>query len=77
MPVINAFKKRVDHRGYNGASLLGLRGIVLKSHGSADAYSFKCALIRGAEEVRTGMLAHITERMLHIHVTNGNHGKTA
>jgi len=71
MPVINAFKKRVDHRGYNGASLLGLRGIVLKSHGSADAYSFECALKRGAEEVRTGMLAHITERMAHIHSSNG------
>ena len=71
MPVLNAFKRRVDHRGYNGASLLGLRGIVLKSHGSADAYSFECALKRGDEEVRTGMLAHITERMAHIHSSNG------
>ena len=71
LPVLNAFKRRVDHRGYNGASLLGLRGIVLKSHGSADAYSFACALKRGAEEVRTGMLAHITERLAHIHESNG------
>ncbi|MEQ1773055.1 MAG: phosphate acyltransferase PlsX [Burkholderiales bacterium] len=71
MPVINAFKRRVDHRGYNGASLLGLRGIVLKSHGSADAYSFACALKRGTEEVRTGMLSHITERLAHIHESNG------
>jgi glycerol-3-phosphate acyltransferase PlsX len=71
MPVLNAFKRRVDHRGYNGASLLGLRGIVLKSHGSADAYAFECALKRGAEEVRTGMLAHIIERMAHIHSSNG------
>jgi glycerol-3-phosphate acyltransferase PlsX len=76
MPVLNAFKRRVDHRGYNGASLLGLRGIVLKSHGSADAYSFECALKRGAEEVRTGMLAHITERLAHIHGSNELHGKT-
>ncbi len=67
LPVLNAFKKRVDHRSYNGASLLGLRGIVLKSHGSADAYSFECALRRAVEEVRTGMLAHISERMAHIH----------
>ena len=67
MPVINAFKKRVDYRGYNGASLLGLRGIVLKSHGSADVYGFECALKRAVEEVRTGMLAHISERMTHIH----------
>jgi glycerol-3-phosphate acyltransferase PlsX len=68
LPVLNAFKKRVDHREYNGASLLGLRGIVLKSHGSADAYSYECALRRAVEEVRTGMLAHITERMSRIHV---------
>src|SRR5690606_21809360 len=34
LPVLNAFKKRVDPRRHNGASLLGLRGIVVKSHGS-------------------------------------------
>jgi phosphate acyltransferase len=67
LPVLNAFKKRVDYRRYNGASLLGLRGIVLKSHGSADVYAFDCALKRAVEEVRTGMLAHISERLTHIH----------
>jgi len=67
MPVINAFKKRVDHRRYNGASLLGLRGIVVKSHGSADVYAYGFALRRAVEEVRSGMLAHISERMTHIH----------
>lgn len=67
LPVLNAFKKRVDHRSYNGASLLGLRGIVLKSHGSADVYAFDCALKRAVEEVRTGMLAHIAERLTHLH----------
>ena len=79
MPVLNAFKKRVDYRSYNGASLLGLRGIVLKSHGSADAYGFECALKRAVEEVRTGMLAHISERMAHINVqaTAQNNGTTA
>src|SRR5437763_16374543 len=35
-PVLTALKKRVDHRRYNGAALLGLRGLVFKSHGSAD-----------------------------------------
>ncbi|MBI4997736.1 MAG: phosphate acyltransferase PlsX, partial [Rhodocyclales bacterium] len=44
LPVIRAFKKRFDHRAYNGASLLGLKGIVFKSHGSADSYAFRCAL---------------------------------
>jgi glycerol-3-phosphate acyltransferase PlsX len=63
LPVINAFKRRVDHRRYNGASLLGLRGIVIKSHGSADAFAFGFAIEHAIKEVRTGVLDHITERM--------------
>lgn len=63
MPVINAFKHRVDHRRYNGASFLGLRGIVIKSHGSADAYAFGFAIKRAADEVRGGMLRRISERV--------------
>jgi len=38
--VLNRFKKRLDPRRYNGASFLGLKGIVIKSHGGADSYSF-------------------------------------
>jgi len=67
MPVINAFKRRVDHRRYNGASLLGLRGIVVKSHGSADAFAFEFAIRRAIEEARTGVLTHITARMAAVH----------
>ena len=63
MPVLKAFKRRVDHRRYNGASLLGLRGIVIKSHGSADAFAYGFAIEHAISEVRTGVLAHITERM--------------
>ena len=63
MPVLNRFKKRVDPRGYNGATLLGLKGVVVKSHGSADVFSFANALERAAEEARTGVLARITERV--------------
>ena len=59
LPVIKAFKGRFDHRAYNGASLLGLRGIVFKSHGSADAYAFRCALQRAAMAVRQ----HLTEKI--------------
>lgn len=44
MPVLKAFKKRIDPRRYNGASLLGLRGVVVKSHGGADSYSFQHAI---------------------------------
>lgn len=63
LPVIKAFKRRVDHRRYNGASFLGLRGIVIKSHGSADIFAFTSALQRAADEVRGGMLRRITERV--------------
>ena len=44
LPVLKSFKKRVDHRRYNGASLLGLKDIVIKSHGWADAFSFSNAI---------------------------------
>ena len=67
LPVINAFKNRFDHRRYNGASLLGLRGIVVKSHGAADSFAFEFAIRRAIEEARTGVLAHITERMADMH----------
>lgn len=63
MPVIKSFKRRVDHRRYNGASFLGLRGIVIKSHGSADKYAFSFAIKRAADEVRGGMLRRISERV--------------
>ena len=63
MPVLNAFKRRVDHRRFNGASLLGLRGIVVKSHGSADIYSFGCAIERAVDQVRNGVLQGISQRI--------------
>lgn len=44
LPVLKAFRKRVDHRVYNGASLLGLRDIAIKSHGGADAFAFSNAI---------------------------------
>jgi len=68
MPVLNAFKHRVDSRRYNGASFLGLKGIVLKSHGSADQFAFLCAIERAAEEARGGMLHHITEHIEKAHL---------
>ncbi|MDE2343442.1 MAG: phosphate acyltransferase PlsX [Betaproteobacteria bacterium] len=59
MPVLNSFRKRVDHRQYNGASLLGLKGVVVKSHGGADAYAFRHALQYAASEVRNQVLERI------------------
>jgi phosphate acyltransferase len=61
LPAINRFKDRVDHRRYNGASLIGLRGIVMKSHGAADRFAFACALGRAYDEAAAGVLARITE----------------
>ena len=63
LPVIKHFKRRVDHRRSNGASLLGLPGIVVKSHGSADAFSFGNALDRAADTVRNGVLERISQRV--------------
>jgi glycerol-3-phosphate acyltransferase PlsX len=53
----------MDHRRYNGASLLGLKGIVIKSHGSADRYAFGQALERAVEEVRNEVPQRIERRM--------------
>lgn len=63
LPVLKAFKRRVDHRRYNGATLLGLKGIVVKSHGSADAFAFRHAIESAAEEARSGMLHHIASHV--------------
>jgi glycerol-3-phosphate acyltransferase PlsX len=60
-PVLKRFKQRIDHRRYNGASLVGLRGIVIKSHGSSDAYGFEQALRRGYDASRNGLLRRITD----------------
>ena len=63
MPVLNALRERMDPGRYNGASLVGLRGIVIKSHGSADRYAFGQALKRAADEVSNDVVARITRRM--------------
>jgi len=67
LPVINAFRRRVDHRQYNGASLLGLKGIVVKSHGSADSFAFRVAIQRAYEEARHDVLRGISDRLATIH----------
>jgi phosphate acyltransferase len=64
MPVLKHFKNRVDHRRYNGAALLGLRGLVFKSHGSADAYAFEHALTRAYDAARNRLLDRVHDRIL-------------
>ncbi len=58
-PVLTSLKKRMDHRRYNGAALLGLRGLVFKSHGSADALAFEQALVRAYDAARNDLLARV------------------
>ncbi|MFA5663495.1 phosphate acyltransferase PlsX [Castellaniella sp.] len=62
-PVLQRFRARVDNRRYNGAALLGLRGIVIKSHGSADVYAFGQALMRAREAVLNGLLEGTVQRL--------------
>ena len=64
-PVLSAFKKRFDHRRYNGAALLGLRGLVFKSHGSADVFAFEQALNRAYDAARNQLLERVRERIAH------------
>ena len=64
-PVLSAFKRRFDHRHYNGAALLGLRGLVFKSHGSADAFAFERALSRAHDAARHKLLEKVRERIAH------------
>jgi phosphate acyltransferase len=64
-PVLSALKKRVDHRIYNGVPLLGLRGLVFKSHGSADAFAFEQALNRAYDAARNNLLDKVQARIAH------------
>ena len=63
MPVLRRLKHRVDPRRYNGAALLGLRGLVFKSHGSADAYAFEQALARAYDAARNRLLDRVRDRI--------------
>ncbi len=66
LPVLKNIRGRLDNRRYNGASLLGLRGVVIKSHGSADVLSFACAIERAYEAVSHNLLAKISNSVQHI-----------
>jgi phosphate acyltransferase len=65
-PVLSRFRKRVDNRRYNGAALLGLRGIVFKSHGSADEFAFGHALQRAHDAVSAGVLDRIADTVVEL-----------
>ncbi len=63
MPVLNSLKQRFDPRRYNGASLLGLQGIVIKSHGGADAFSFGHAIDTAMHEVEQAVPSRIDSQL--------------
>ena len=65
LPVLSALKKRMDYRRYNGAALLGLRGLVFKSHGSADELAFGQALDRAYDAARNNLLERVQARIAH------------
>jgi len=64
-PVLRALKRRMDHRRYNGAALLGLRGLVFKSHGSADVTAFCHALGHAYDAARNQLLERVQARIAH------------
>ncbi len=66
LPVIKKLGKRIDPRRYNGASLLGLRGIVIKSHGSADVLAFAHAIQQAIHEVEKNIPEQISEQLVDI-----------
>ena len=63
MPVLKAFRKRIDPRAYNGASMLGLNGIVIKSHGGADVFGYANAIEIALLEVKKSVPQHIRSKM--------------
>ena len=62
-PVLKSFKDRIDPRLYNGASFLGLKGLVIKSHGGADALAFKTAIQLAELEAKQDVIRKISEQV--------------
>jgi glycerol-3-phosphate acyltransferase PlsX len=62
-PALNALRARVDPRRYNGASMIGLNGIVIKSHGGTDLFGFQRAIEVAVLEARNGVPARIAQRL--------------
>lgn len=62
-PVLKSFKQRIDPRLYNGASFLGLKGLVIKSHGGADSLAFKTAIQLAIVEAQQDVIKKISEQV--------------
>ena len=62
-PSLRALRTRLDPRGYNGATMVGLNGVVIKSHGGADLFGFQRAIEVAVLEARNGTPARIAQRL--------------
>lgn len=62
-PALKALRNRIDPRRYNGASMIGLNGIVIKSHGGTDLFGFQRAIEVAVLEARNGVPAQIAQRL--------------
>jgi glycerol-3-phosphate acyltransferase PlsX len=62
-PSLRALRTRMDPRRYNGATMVGLNGIVIKSHGGADLFAFRRAIEVAVMEARNGVPERITQRL--------------
>jgi phosphate acyltransferase len=63
MPVLRALRKRIDPRRYNGASLVGLQSVVIKSHGGADVFAFERAIQIARIEARKSVPQRIDKQL--------------
>jgi phosphate acyltransferase len=63
LPTLNALRTRIDPRRYNGAAMVGLNGIVIKSHGGTDLFGFQRAIEVAVLEARNGVPARIAQRL--------------
>ena len=63
-PALNRFKARIDPRKYNGAVLLGLNGIVVKSHGATDAFGFCNAISVAVSLIENSYVNEIEKKMV-------------
>lgn len=76
LPILKRFRRTMDPRRYNGASLLGLRGIVIKSHGGADDLAFENAIQIAEKEVHANVPQRIGEQVGR-HLDSGQYRETA
>ncbi len=63
LPVLNAMQRRLDPRTHNGASLLGLNGVVVKSHGGTDALGFEHAIQEAFVQAEKDLIGHLSKQI--------------